>query len=148
MTPARRAFEALAVHAVLLVGVAFALYPVLWVAALAFSGTPAPEPSIVPIPREPTFAHFRDVVGATIEAEAGTTWLFGQQLGNSLLVAGATALVGVVLAIPTAYALARFDFVGKHGGLRVLLATQMFPAVASAIPLYLILEGVGLLNTR
>jgi arabinogalactan oligomer / maltooligosaccharide transport system permease protein len=144
----RRAIEAFAVHVVLIVGVAFALYPVLWVAALAFSGTPAPEPSIVPIPREPTFDHFRDVVGATVEVDGGTTWLFGQQLWNSLLVAGATALVGVVLAIPTAYALARFDFVGKHGGLRVLLATQMFPAVASAIPLYLILEGVGLLNTR
>jgi len=148
MTPARRAIEALVVHAVLIVGVAFALYPVLWVVALAFSGTPAPEPSIVPIPREPTFDHFRDVVGATVEHDGATTWLFGQQLLNSLLVAGATALVGVVLAIPTAYALARFDFVGKNGGLRVLLATQMFPAVASAIPLYLILEAVGLLNTR
>ena len=50
--------------------------------------------------------------------------------------------------MPTAYALARFEFVGKEGGVRALLATQMFPAVASAIPLYIILDGLGLLGTR
>ena len=32
--------------------------------------------------------------------------------------------------------------------MRALLATQMFPAVASAIPLYLILDALQLLNTR
>ena len=32
--------------------------------------------------------------------------------------------------------------------MRALLATQMFPAVASAIPLYLLLETLGLLNSR
>ena len=32
--------------------------------------------------------------------------------------------------------------------MRLLLATQMFPAVASAIPLYILLEALGLLDTR
>ena len=43
-------------------------------------------------------------------------------------------IVGILIATPTAYALARFDFVGKAVGVRGLLATQMFPAVASAVP--------------
>ena len=56
--------------------------------------------------------------------------------------------VGVIIAVPTAYALARFQFLGKDRGVRALLATQMFPTVASAIPLYLILNALHLLNTR
>ena len=36
--------ERIAVHAALLLAVAFALYPVLWVVATAFSGALTPEP--------------------------------------------------------------------------------------------------------
>lgn len=54
----------------------------------------------------------------------------------------------MLIAIPTAYALARFRFPGKETGVRTLLATQMFPTVASAIPLYLLLFKLGLLNSR
>src|SRR4029079_1828126 len=75
-------------------------------------------------------------------------WLFGRQLLNSLVVSIATAAIGVLIAIPTAYALARFRFAGKDLGVRTLLATQMFPTVASAIPLYLLLAKLGLLNSR
>ena len=52
------------------------------------------------------------------------------------------------IAVPTAYALARFEFLGKGPGVRALLATQMFPAVASLVPLYIILDRLGLLDTR
>jgi arabinogalactan oligomer/maltooligosaccharide transport system permease protein len=131
-------------HALLVLGVAFALYPVLWVVSLAFSGTQEPTPQILPVPAQPTLKHLEDVVGAT----RGSTWLFGRQLANSLVVSLATAAVGVVIAIPTAYALARFRFVGKEVGVRAVLATQMFPTVASAVPLYLILNHLHLLNSR
>jgi arabinogalactan oligomer/maltooligosaccharide transport system permease protein len=87
-------------------------------------------------------------VTTTRSGPDGTTWLFGQQLANSIVVSLATAAVGVVIAIPTAYALARFRFIGKEGGVAALLATQMFPTVASAIPLYLILDALHLLNSR
>jgi arabinogalactan oligomer/maltooligosaccharide transport system permease protein len=136
-------------HALLLIAVAFALYPVLWVIALAFSGETIPTARAIPLPIAPTMEHLREVVLTTKTDPDGTsTWLFGQQLANSLLVSIATALVGVGVAIPVAYALARFDFVGKSGGLATLLATQMFPAVASAVPLFIMLNALGLLNTR
>lgn len=140
--------ESFASHAILLVGVAFALYPVLWVIALAFSGTQTPTPRVFPVPTAPTLEHLEAVVGSTRKVGDATVWLFGRQLANSVVVALATAAVGVAIAIPTAYALARFRFIGKDAGMRTLLATQMFPAVASAIPLYLILGWVGLLNSR
>lgn len=141
--------ESVLVHAALVVAVAFALYPVLWVVALAFSGEKTPEPRVLPIPREPTLEHLVAVVGRTVtDAEGHAHWLFGLQLWNSVAVALATALVGVVIAIPAAYALARFQFAGKEGGVRALLATQMFPTVASAVPLYLLLDALHLLNSR
>ena len=141
--------ESVLVHFALVAAVIFSLYPVLWVVALALSGTPSPEPSALPIPSQPTLEHFEAVAGATRTTPAGESlWLFGRQLLNSLIVASATAAVGVLIAIPAAYALARFSFAGKSLGVRGLLATQMFPAVASAIPLYLVLDAVGLLNSR
>ncbi len=140
--------ESAACHALLVLGVAFALYPVLWVIALAFSGTQTPTARVIPIPDAPTLSHLEAVVGASRKTADGDVWLFGRQLANSLVVSLSTAVVGVLIAIPTAYALARFRFLGKDLGMRTLLATQMFPAVASAIPLYLILNYMGLLNSR
>jgi arabinogalactan oligomer / maltooligosaccharide transport system permease protein len=142
------AAESIAVHVALVIAVCFALYPVLWVATLAFSGPMPAEPRIIPIPEAPTLGHFTAVVTTSKGPPGAEIWLFGRQLANSLVVSLATAAVGVAIAIPTAYALARFDFVGKEQGVRALLATQMFPTVASAVPLYLLLDAIGLLNSR
>ncbi|EYF02288.1 sugar ABC transporter permease [Chondromyces apiculatus] len=140
--------ESIASHLVLVVAVAFALYPVLWVVSLAFSGARPPEARVFPVPHDPTLAHLEAVVLSTKKVGDETIYLFARQALNSILVATATAAAGVLIAIPTSYALARFRFVGKEAGVRSLLATQMFPTVASAIPLYLLLDYLGLLNSR
>ncbi|CAN5698972.1 carbohydrate ABC transporter permease [soil metagenome] len=131
--------EPFLVHGALLCAVAFALYPLFWVLSTALSHGGMAESHALPWPTDPTLENFRTVV---------TTGMFGRQVWNSLIAAGATAFVAILLATPAAYALARFPFVGKKGSMRVLLATQMFPAVASAVPLYLVLDGLHLLDTR
>lgn len=137
--------ERLVVHVVLGAAVVFAGYPVLWVISLALTPGGAMEPRALPFPRAPSLDNFRTVVGA---GDAAKTWLFLQQLSNSLIVSFATAAAAVAIAIPTAYALARFDFVGKRAGVRAMLLTQMFPGVAAAVPLYVLLDKLGLLDTR
>ena len=141
--PSRRGrfalLESAAVHTVILIAVAFALYPVLWVLATAFSQGNAPERSVWPLPTSPTWDHLIGVVTAPH---------FAVQALNSIVVSVATALVGILIALPTAYAMSRFTFLGKEGGVRLLLAPQMFPMVASAVPLYIVLEYLGLLDTR
>jgi len=141
-------WESFGAHLLALVAVCFALYPILWVVSLAFSGEQTPEPRVIPLPEQPTLDHLRSVVSHSRETPDGSVWLFGRQLANSLIVSIGTAVTGVLIAIPTAYALARFDFVGRHAGMRALLATQMFPAVASAVPLYILLDALNLLNSR
>ncbi|MEQ9325003.1 MAG: ABC transporter permease subunit [Polyangiaceae bacterium] len=138
--------ESTLAHLVLLAAVAFALYPILWVVSQAFSGVATPEARIVPVPDEPSLKQMSELVLGQRGADGIP--LFVKQFANSLVVALATAVVGVAIAIPTAYALARFEFLGKGAGVRALLATQMFPAVASLVPLYIILDALGLLDTR
>ncbi len=58
--------------------------------------------------------HLRAVVSTTHAGPDGAVWLFGRQLANSLVVSLATAAVGVLIAIPAAYALARFRFVRQR----------------------------------
>ncbi len=134
----------LLVHAVLLVAVIFALYPVLWVIALAFSPGVAPEAHALPVPSGFSLEHFAAVLGRM----DGDRWIFGMQLANSSIVAAATATVAIAIATPAAYGLSRFDFVGKRASLSAMLATQMFPGVAASVPLYLLLNALDLLDTR
>ncbi|HEY2511724.1 MAG TPA: ABC transporter permease subunit [Polyangiaceae bacterium] len=137
---------AIGVHALLLAAVLFAVYPLLWVVALAFTpGGLGARASALPLPQSPSLANFRAVLGVDNGAHA---WLFASQAFNSLFVSLATAFVAVAVATPAAYALARFSFLGARAGLRALLATQMFPAVASAVPLYLLLDALHLLDSR
>ncbi len=141
-----RLVESALIHALLLAAVAFAVYPLLWVITLALSPSGiSGQGGVIPIPRAPSLDNFRVVLGV---GSAGRTWLFVRQLLNSLVVSLATASVAVAIATPAAYALARFPFVGSKAGMRTLLATQMFPTVASAIPLYLLLDALHLLDSR
>ncbi len=138
--------ERILVNGLVLVFVVFALYPVLWVISLSLSSSGMGEGgSVLPIPHDPSLANFKMVLGGD---DPQKTWLFGRQLANSLLVSLLTAVVAIAIATPCAYALARFRFVGKEAGLRTLLVTQMFPTVASAVPLYLLLDALGLLDSR
>jgi len=130
-------------HTALLGAVAFALYPVLWVVSLALTAGDAPEPSVLPIPDDPSLDNFREVIFRGDE----DTWYFGRQLGNSLFVSLVTAVTAIAIATPAAYGMSRFRFVGAKAGTRALLATQMFPGVAAAIPLYLMLDAFGLIDT-
>ncbi len=139
------ALETFAVHTALVAAVAFALYPVLWVVSTALSTSRTPTPTPLPLPSGVSLRHLREV---TLSTDGHGNWLFGRQLMNSVVVSLATAATGCLLALPAGYALARFDFKGKGPSTGLLLATQMFPTVASAIPLYLILNALHLLDTR
>ena len=132
-------------HFVLLLACVVALYPVLWVVSLALSGGDAPEARVLPIPENPSLDHFAQVLG---QSDAQGHALFFHQLFNSLFTATATSLVALLIATPAGYALSRFSFVGDEAATQGLLVTQMFPGVAAAIPLYLVLDALSLLDTR
>ncbi|WP_406305592.1 carbohydrate ABC transporter permease [Streptomyces sp. NBC_00879] len=60
---------------------------------------------------------------------------FGRALLNSLLVAGITTVLTLLIAVFTAYALARLEFRFKNAVLAVIIATSMFPGIALVVPM-------------
>jgi arabinogalactan oligomer/maltooligosaccharide transport system permease protein len=63
------------------------------------------------------------------------------------VIAVTTAVVGLALAATAAYALSRWAFPGRERGMAAFLVTQMFPGVVMAIPLYMLLDRLGLLDS-
>ena len=72
---------------------------------------------------------------------------FWTAIRNSLVVAGATTMLAVLLGVPCAYALAQLPVRGKEWILLAILAVSMFPQVSLVSPLYLLLRELRLLNT-
>lgn len=119
---------------------AITLYPVLWVIKMALSPSQGFSMSANPIPTELTFDNFTHLMTLG-------EGLFWRQAFNSVAISLATTIIGVGLACTAAYAFSRFRFPGREVGLASLLITQMFPGVVMAIPLYILLDKIGLLNS-
>jgi len=139
-------WKRLLIHGVLIVLTMATLYPVLWVVKMALTSSQGFSLTAMPIPWPPseiTLDNFRHVLTTHDMADR---WLFGHQLLNSVIVSAATMVVGIVLACTAAYAFSRFSFPGQQAGLKGMLITQMFPGVVMAIPLYILLDSLHLLN--
>lgn len=73
---------------------------------------------------------------------------FAINLGNSFYISFGTLFVSLPLSILAAFAFARWNFCSKIFWLILILASQMIPGMASLVPLYSILNGIGMLDTR
>jgi arabinogalactan oligomer/maltooligosaccharide transport system permease protein len=131
-------------HLALIAVVAVVLYPVMLVCKKAFEPGRQFALSASPIPTDLTTDHFRDLF---TERGANGDLLFLRHALNSIIVALLTTVVGVALSCTAAYALSRFRFPGRKMGLTMFLVVQMFPATLLLLPLYVILNKLGLLNS-
>jgi multiple sugar transport system permease protein len=134
--------------------VLFALYLVLpfyWIVAMSFM--PEADATSVPpqwIPEHPTLENYLGFVNPS-ESQA----LVGSRaieetpysLLNSVVVAGSTALLNLVLAIFAAYSFSRLKFRGSQLLLILYLITRMVPGIAIIIPYYLLMREFHLLDT-
>ncbi|RCW77259.1 carbohydrate ABC transporter permease [Saliterribacillus persicus] len=66
---------------------------------------------------------------------------------NSFIVAAGTAFLTLLLALPCAYALARFRLMWGNIFLLILLVTQMIPGIMMAMPLYILFSKIDLVNS-
>lgn len=135
--------QTLAYLALILV-TALVLYPVMLVCKKAFEPGRNFALSASPLPHTVTLDNFNTL----FEARGGHgELLFLRHTLNSVVIALATTVVGVVLSCTAAYALSRFRFPGRKAGLTTFLVVQMFPATLLLLPLYVILDKLGLLNS-
>lgn len=95
------------------------------------------DTAIVPSP--PSVQNFLDVFDPKNN--------FAVALGNSVIVAGITTVLVLIIGTFAAYALARLEFRGKNLSLGVIIATSMFPGIAMVIPLFKLFTDIGWINT-
>ena len=133
----------LGIHLFLILFTMLTMTPLLYVLKLAFSGDKSGLASLSMIPEKPSLDNFMAVVTRTTESGE---WIFGHHLLNSVVVAVAATILGIVLACSAGYAFSRFRFPGRRGGLLAFLVSQMFPGVMMMIPLYIVMQKMGLLN--
>ena len=73
--------------------------------------------------------------------------IYMRWLLNTLLYAGVGAVVGTWLSSMAGYALAKYVFRGRNLMFSLVLGAILVPGTALALPLYLLMSGVGLTNT-
>ena len=74
-------------------------------------------------------------------------WPIAKYLRNSVLAVAGSVLIDLVLAIPAAYALARYEFRGREDiGFYILSTRMMVPAIV-AVPILFLFKTMGLLDT-
>jgi arabinogalactan oligomer / maltooligosaccharide transport system permease protein len=131
-------------HLFVLFMVLITVYPILWVLTIAFSGEQSLAITDVP-PHATAWDRVRAVVPwpAHLSGENFRSLFadqpFARWLLNSVVVAGFTTVLGVLLACSAGYAFSRFRFPGRRAGLMAFLVSQMFPGTLMLIPLFIIL---------
>ncbi len=86
----------------------------------------------------PTFQHYIDLF---------TQQPFGTYLFNSIVAAGGSAIISVVLGSMAAYSLSRTDFKFKNDLFFWIISTRMAPVVAVLVPLFAIFRGLDLVGS-
>jgi len=72
---------------------------------------------------------------------------FGRFFLNSMVVAGSVTIITVVVSSLAGYAFARLKFPGRDALLLGYVGTLMVPAIMLIIPLFLIVNSLGMVNT-
>lgn len=70
------------------------------------------------------------------------------RLRNSVIIAGASTVLSVLLGLFAAYAFSRFKVPGKNDLMFFILSTRMLPAVVVTIPLFLMYRQLSLHDTH
>ncbi|MFZ5616445.1 MAG: carbohydrate ABC transporter permease [Pseudomonadota bacterium] len=117
----------------------FTLLPLFWMTSVSFM-SPGEASAFPPplLPRHPTLENYRALIE---QAELGRYFV------NSLFVASVATALSLTFNVAAGYAFAKLDFKGREAAFRLLLAALVIPAQVAMIPLFLMLKGMGLVNT-
>lgn len=95
-------------------------------------------------PHNPTLQNYTRLLSPS--SDVGQEFL--AYLLNSIWVSSATTVLGVIVAVPAAYAFSRFRFPGRDMLFYSVLLRNMFPGVVFLIPLFVMMRTFRLVNTE
>jgi ABC-type glycerol-3-phosphate transport system permease component len=88
--------------------------------------------------------HFFSNIAELFQRQDGIYWRW---FGNSFLYAFAGGIGATVLAVLAGYGFAKYRFRGRSAFFSLLLGSVMVPMTALVIPTFVLLSGIGLVNT-
>lgn len=117
------------------------LFPIYWLVAMSIRPTDEMKGHISLIPRSLTGEHFTQL----FDAEG-----FGQAIINSMQTTFGSLIISLLVGICAAYIIARrrFRFGLKKPLTSWVLLVRVLPPVAFTIPLYIMFNRIGVLNTK
>jgi raffinose/stachyose/melibiose transport system permease protein len=136
-TRSRRWLTLSATYLVFLVVLAIMLVPMLYLIVGGFSSTAQLNTDPNGLPHPWVWGNY----GAVL-----TSAQFWQPLGNSAMIAAVATALAIGFGSMAAFALARYSFPGREAWYLFFAAGLLFPVNAAALPLYLLLQRIGLLD--
>lgn len=115
------------------------LLPFAWTIVSSFKTTKEILQSPLALPQNWTFDNY-----LTAWSDAG----IGRFMFNTVVVVGFSLFGVMLLGAMLAYVLARFPFPGNRVIYTVMLATMTFPMFLAIVPLFFLLNNLGISNTR
>jgi multiple sugar transport system permease protein len=135
----RRVGRVISYLVMILIGL-FALAPFVYLLILSFK-------SRIDVLTVPPTLHFdwgqiKSNYGNAIHDQGYLTYI-----QNSIIVTGVATLISLVLGVPAAYAFSRLRFRGSDTWASTILSFRFMPPVAVAIPIFLMIRYLGLVNS-
>jgi multiple sugar transport system permease protein len=118
--------------------VIYCLVPFYWMVVSAFR-RPNDAGDNSPLPSPWSLGNFEAVFTPSVG--------FWRALANSLIVAGSTTILTLIVGTFAAYTIARLDFRFKNVVAGIIIATSMFPGVALIVPLLKLFTDIDWINT-
>ncbi len=115
-------------------------FPILWTAITSFKT----ELEAFSTPPSLLFFHWTTENYATVQERSN----YLHHAMNSIIIAGGSTLIAMLIAIPAAWSMAFAPSARTRDILLWILSTKMMPAVGVLVPIYLIFRDTGLLDTR
>jgi sorbitol/mannitol transport system permease protein len=115
-------------------------FPILWTILTSFKT----EAEAVASP--PSFVAFKWTLENYFEVQARSNYFL--HFANSVIISFGSTILGLLIAIPGAWAMAFVPGKRTNNLLVWMLSTKMLPPVGVLIPIYLIFRDTGLLDTR
>ena len=128
----------IAAYAILVIGAVFAVFPYLITVLTAFKG---PGELFATLPWQPSWPPSLAAFGRLFDSG------FGGYLVNTVVVTVIIVVGQLIFGTLAAYAFARMTFPGRDVLFWVYLSTMMVPAVVTMIPLYLMMQRLGLIDS-
>ena len=123
-------------NVLLIIYAVFALFPLIWMILISFKSDT--EVFSTTFLFNPTLSNYKEVL---LRSD------YVRYIRDSVIVSGGAVLVSIIVGVPAAYALARYNFPRKEQLAFQILSYKFAPEILVVLPLFMIYQKMGLYDS-